>query len=609
MTLRKRDDIVIKPADKGGAIVVWRKDLYVEEVNKQLNNSEFYVKTTSDATPQNAAKVKHVIQDEIQKENLPASAIHVLIDKPICSQFYVVPKVHKLGNPGRPIVSACSCPTERVSALVDDILRPLVTCLPSYTRDSSSAIQKIKQHTLIKGEKPILFTMDVKSLYSIIPHDDGLVALKHFLDRRSVLDPPSSTVLRLAELVLTLNDFQFDQEYYRQVKGVAMGTRMGPSYANLFLGHLEEILETTYNGPKPEHYQRYIDDIFGITQMGEEYLQEWITTMCKMHPAVDFTFEVSTTSVDFLDAHISTTSTGITTSVHYKPTDSHNFLRYNSFHPRNTKDAIPFSQLLRLRRLTTSDSDFAASATEMLDFFRDRDYPQPVLKRAESRVKAITQEKALEGKPTKSTQLKIPFVTTYHPKVKHVFKVLKDTWNILTDDVEVGGLFQEGILLSQRKNKSLKDLLVHTKLSVEEEIGGTFRCGRSRCLTCAYTNSCGTVSAPSSTWNIKTTFQCTTANVVYAITCSACGMVYVGETKRRLADRFREHRRDVINHNRKSPVAIHFNLPNHSEEDMLVGGLVECYNDQQRKTTEMKLIKKLGTLDPLGMNFDFTYNV
>ena len=80
--------------------------------------------------------------------------------------------------------------------------------------------------------------MDITSLYTVIPNDDGLLALKHFLDLRTVKEPSSETLLRLAELVLTLNCFSFADSYFKQINGVAMGTKMGPSYANLFVGTL-----------------------------------------------------------------------------------------------------------------------------------------------------------------------------------------------------------------------------------------------------------------------------------------------------------------------------------------------------------------------------------
>ena len=68
-----------------------------------------------------------------------------------------------------------------------------------------------------------------------------MIAVK---DSKSVsflkLEPFTTTLIRLAELVLMLNNFSFDSEHYQQISGVAMGTKMGPSYANLFVGCVEQ---------------------------------------------------------------------------------------------------------------------------------------------------------------------------------------------------------------------------------------------------------------------------------------------------------------------------------------------------------------------------------
>ena len=65
----------------------------------------------------------------------------------------------------------------------------------------------------------LLFTMDIKSLYTVIPNNDGLHALAHFLDKREVKEPSTATLTSLAELVLTLNAFSFNGDHYRQVSG------------------------------------------------------------------------------------------------------------------------------------------------------------------------------------------------------------------------------------------------------------------------------------------------------------------------------------------------------------------------------------------------------
>ena len=79
-------------------------------------------------------------------------------------------EIHKVNNPGRPIVSACSCPTEHISEYLDAVLQPLVQSLPTYIKDSTHALNLIEDINQTPNFKPkYLFTMDVTSLYTCIP--------------------------------------------------------------------------------------------------------------------------------------------------------------------------------------------------------------------------------------------------------------------------------------------------------------------------------------------------------------------------------------------------------------------------------------------------------
>lgn len=57
--------------------------------------------------------------------------------------FYTLPKIHKAGNPGRPIVSQTGSCTEKLSEIVDHYLKPLAMKTESYIRDSNDFLQKI----------------------------------------------------------------------------------------------------------------------------------------------------------------------------------------------------------------------------------------------------------------------------------------------------------------------------------------------------------------------------------------------------------------------------------------------------------------------------------
>eukprot|EP00061_Rhincodon_typus_P004423 g22529.t1 len=101
-------------------------------------------------------------------------------------------------------------------------------------------------------------------------------------------------------------------------------------------------------------------------------------------------------------------------------------------------------------------------------------------------------------------------------------------------------------------------------------------------------------------------FFCTSANVVYCICCSRRGLLYNRVTKRRLGDHFVEHLRLVCDKRQHLPLANHFNSPSHSLDDMFILGLLHYHNDATWKLEEQHLIFRLGTLQPNGLNVDFT---
>ena len=235
-------------------------------------------------------------------------------------------------------------------------MAPIVKNFPSYIKDSQHALEIFRDFSFL-GQNKVISTMDITSLYTVIPN--GLQALKHFFDHRTVKEPSSETLLRLVELALTLNCFSFCGSYYKQTNSVAMGTRMGPSYANLFAGFIEHQFFRQYHGPKPELYSCYIDDCIGATSSTKEELTQSITAIDSFHPALKYTWEICDTSLAFLDIKISIEGNSLSTSVYYKPTDSHSYLLYSSSHPSHVKNSILLSQFLRFRCLCSNDSDFS----------------------------------------------------------------------------------------------------------------------------------------------------------------------------------------------------------------------------------------------------------
>ena len=229
-------------------------------LKNKIRDQRFYEKLDSNPINDDQQQVKLAIAEMINNE-LPPSATNLVVTTPRASSFYLLPKIHKPGNPGRPIVSACSCPTENIATFLDEITAPLVCNLQTYVKEKKHALQIFDEFRF--GD--FLFTMDIKSLYTVIPNNDGLRALVHFLDKQEVKEPSTATLTRLAELVLILDAFSFNGDHYRQVSSVAMGSKMGskmgPNYACLFVGSVEDQMLNQYSGFIPQLYRRYIDDV------------------------------------------------------------------------------------------------------------------------------------------------------------------------------------------------------------------------------------------------------------------------------------------------------------------------------------------------------------
>ena len=138
------------------------------------------------------------------------------------SQFKMFPKIHKKGNPGRPVVTSVDCHTTKISKYVDHLLQPHVKELRSYVKISRDFMRKINNLERI-SENRIFVTMDVRSLYTKIPNNECIKAVKDNLKAKNHFNKNFTTFLHL---VLTVNNFMFNCQNYLQIKGCAIGTKL-----------------------------------------------------------------------------------------------------------------------------------------------------------------------------------------------------------------------------------------------------------------------------------------------------------------------------------------------------------------------------------------------
>ncbi len=158
-------------------------------------------------------------------------------------------------------------------------------------------------------------------------------------------------------------------------------------------------------------------------------------------------------------------------------------------------------------------------------------------------------------------------------------------------------------------SKNIRETLVNSILHQESSpLSGTFPCGVAKCKTCKFIDSSTVILAPKFTYNIKHNFICTSTPLIYCMSCSRCGMLYIGETGRQLRTRFGEHHRAVSANDANQSVARHFDSGSHCISYMNIRALCRISgSNDSHKRQEMRLISKLGTVHLPGINKCFSF--
>ena len=223
--LAKRWDLIIITTDKGNAVVIMDTENYIKEANRPLSDKSNYKTLQIEHTLQQN-KIVNDILDQYKNENLLSkqTAEGLKVINPKTPKFYIIPKMHKENNPERPVINSINCHTFEISRFVDHHLQPLVKEIPSYIKDTNVFVNRINNFEV--PENSFLVTMDVKVLYTNIPNNEGIAAVKRKHDTMKTVT--TKVITTFLALILTLNDFIFKSKFYLQINSFAVGTICAP---------------------------------------------------------------------------------------------------------------------------------------------------------------------------------------------------------------------------------------------------------------------------------------------------------------------------------------------------------------------------------------------
>ena len=161
-----------------------------------------------------------------------------------------------------------------------------------------------------------------------------------------------------------------------------------------------------------------------------------------------------------LDLELSISDHKILSKIHYKPTDSHSYLGYDSRHPQLCKDNIIFSKFLCLHRNCSKNEDFHRESIHMVDLFINRGYPSHIVHKARGHA-ASTDRQTTQGSGESATNSsKIPLILPFHHINRKVSAIIHKNAKILSEDENVGYIFDGNIITAYKRTSNLKYLFV-----------------------------------------------------------------------------------------------------------------------------------------------------
>ena len=379
--LSQDKSIVICRPDKGRGVVILNKSDYINKMNNILSDTAKFKLINSDD------RVLHTLIQEdrtnrilnkLKKEGALTDSQYnnLSISGSSPGIMYGLPKVHKENPPLRPILSANNTTTYKIAKFIVPLLQPFTT--NDYTIKNSFEFSKIIT-SIRNSSSYTMCSYDVTSLFTQIPLQEtiDIILEKAFPSPNNLFHGFNRNQFKsLLELAVCNSFFIFNSNLYQQIDGVAMGSPLGPTLANIFLCHFESIwLNSSPASIKPSSYHRYVDDTFVLFDSNNK-AQEFLEYLNGKHSNIKFTIEQeNNNSLSFLDIKIEKISNSFQTSIYRKSTFTGLGLNFHSFTPFIYKLNSIKTLIYRTFHLSSTHFNFHSDIEFLKNFFLANGYP------------------------------------------------------------------------------------------------------------------------------------------------------------------------------------------------------------------------------------------
>lgn len=584
--LKENQNLVVVNSDKGGVTVVLDREQYHQKMMDLLSDANSFVVLSRDPTAVIQTKSNDFIKQLEKIQHLtPEQAKTLKIYNASCPKIYGNPKVHKPGAPLRPIVSSIQSPMTHVAQLLCDILtKSYDRNNPYFIADTFGFVDSVKGMDVPLNHEVV--SLDVTNLFGNI---SGELAMEVLGERWESIDPQficpkirdinkrKDLFMKMLQFIFDNNYFAYNDTYYKQVFGCAMGSTLSPILAQYVMDHLLDtcLPRLSFN---VIFIKKFVDDLILILPThGLDEIQA-VFNAYNLH--IKFTVEREIDGgVPFLDTRVIRQNNHIILDWYQKPMASGKYINYLSNH--TTKIKINFIKQMKLRIQKISHPSFLnKNLSKLKQLLIQNSYPKALV----NKILYSTSGLPLEGR----TQVGISVGGNDERPM--------ETRGEGGDDI--------GMVVLNKDADPINDSIVLPRYGSLPSITGLtsklIRTFNSENIKIAIRN----IKKGS---NLFTKLKSKTpiklkSNVVYSLKCSTCENIYVGQTSQWIKSRLALHKSDITKRRDRCALANHVFKNNHVIDWDGVKILeVEC-NTNKRLILEMYHISRIN--NPINKKSD-----
>lgn len=501
------NNLVISKADKGNCVVVLSRADYVKKVEEFISNNNFETLPND-----NTLKFNKLLKAEIKncESTITKYTSRTLtLSNPMTPRLYGLPKLHKTNIPIRPVVSFINTPASKLAVFLKQLIVSLTEFKPQHAViNSQDLVSKIKDIRL--NEKTLLVSFDVSNLFTSVPIKDTLVILENLLRSNNIPQQEILHILTLTKVTLQQNFFQFNNSFYSQPDGLAMGSSLSPLLAEIFMNHLECNNITNNNNLKCiSHWFRYVDDCLVFIEGDSATAQHVLDYINTVHSNIKFTMEIEkNSSINFLDLTITKVQEHLEFSIYRKPTQTDHTIPHDSNHPFRYKIAAFNTYIHRLKSIPLSDSQFSTELNLIKQLAISNGYPPTLIANLLHKYNLKRQRNLAFG----SSSVEATAANSYF-SLTYIGNISQKIANFIEKN-------SDNVSISFKPSNSTATSLINSKdrLSHLQKSG------------------------------------------IYKLSCGDCPATYIGQTRRNIDTRIKEH----INKPSHSVFGHHLQYTNHS---------------------------------------------